>query len=120
MIVVHGLKNCDTCRKALKWLEAEGLEHRFHDVRGDGLTADALGRWVGALGWEALLNRRGTTWRKLPADETAAVDEAAAVRLMLAHPALIKRPVFAAGGQIIVGFKAGQQAALQAAAGGQG
>ncbi len=114
MIIVHGLKNCDTCRKAMKWLVAEGKEARLHDLRADGLDADMLERWVDALGWEALLNRRGTTWRKLPDSETADVDETKARALMLAHPALIKRPVFEAGGKIILGFKDEQQAALKA------
>ena len=112
MIVVHGLKNCDTCRKAMKWLAAEGLEARLHDVRADGLDATMLGRWVGALGWEKLLNRRGTTWRKLPDADTANVDEAKAKALMLEHPALIKRPVFEKGDQVILGFKDEQKAAL--------
>jgi len=117
MIVVHGLKNCDTCRKAMKWLSAEDIPHRFHDLRSDGLTADQLQGWIGALGWEALLNRRGTTWRQLPESETADLDEAKSKRLMLAQPALIKRPVFDAGGEILLGFKTEQQAALRAAAG---
>jgi Spx/MgsR family transcriptional regulator len=116
MIVVYGLKNCDTCRKALKWLDAEGLEHRFHDVRADGLDAPTLQTWVDELGWETLLNRRGTTWRKLPAAETEGVDAAGAVKLMLNHPALIKRPVFALGDRHLVGFKAEQQDALRQAA----
>lgn len=116
MIVVYGLKNCDTCRKALKWLAAEGLEHRFHDVRADGLNETTLKAWVADIGWDALLNRRGTTWRKLPDSETAGVDEAKAVALMLHHPALIKRPVFALGDRHIVGFKAEQQQVLSASA----
>ena len=64
MITVYGIKNCDTCRKARKWLEAEGLEHRFHDIRADGLEPAMLEDWITELGWEVLLNRRGTTWRK--------------------------------------------------------
>ena len=66
MITIYGIKNCDTCRKALKWLQAEGIEHRYHDFRADGLEAADVTRWVSAVGWETLLNRRGTTWRKLP------------------------------------------------------
>jgi len=114
MITVYGLKNCDTCRKALKWLDAEGLGHRFHDVRKDGLEPSDVDRWAAAVGWEVLLNKRGTTWRKLPEAETVDVDDARARALMVAHPALIKRPVFDAGGEILVGFKAEQQAALKA------
>ena len=113
MIVVYGLKNCDTCRKALKWLAAEGFEHRFHDVRADGLDGAEIDRWLGNVPWETLLNRRGTTWRKLPDADTDGVDEARARDLMLTHPALIKRPVFDDGARVIVGFKADQQAALK-------
>jgi len=112
-LTVHGLKNCDTCRKALKWLAAEGIEHAFRDVRADGLDATDLKRWADALGWQALLNRRGTTWRGLPdadkarvGDDAAAESaEAAALALMETHPALIKRPVFDRGGATVrVGF----------------
>jgi len=104
MIAVHGLQNCDTCRKALKWLDAEGIAHSFHDVRADGLDAATLARWIAAAGWETLLNTRGTTWRKLDESARADVDEARAAALMLAHPALIKRPVFEADGQVLIGF----------------
>ena len=113
MIVVYGLKNCDTCRKALKWLDAEGLAHRFHDVRADGIGAAEVGRWMDAVSWETLLNRRGTTWRKLPGSETEGIDAAKAKALMLEHPALIKRPVFDTGDRVVVGFKAEQQAELK-------
>lgn len=113
MIAVHGLKNCDTCRKALKWLQAEGMPHRFHDVRADGLDADMLAKWVAAAGWETLLNRRGTTWRGLPDSDKADIDEARASALMLAHPALIKRPVFDTGTAIVIGFGPAEQAAVK-------
>lgn len=113
-IKVFGLKNCDTCRKARKWLDAEGAEYSFHDVRADGLSAADLNSWVRALGWETLLNRRGTTWRGLPEDVKDGVDEAKATALMLEHPALVKRPVFDLGGQYILGFSARQQEELKA------
>jgi arsenate reductase len=109
MINIHGLKNCDTCRKALKWLDAQGLVHRFRDLRADGIDEPTLRRWIGAVGWETLLNRRGTTWRQLPAAERDGVDESRAMALMLMHPALIKRPVFEFDGRVIVGFSAQQQ-----------
>ncbi len=113
MIVIHGLKNCDTCRKALKWLTAEARDHRFHDLRADGLDATMIDRWSAAVGWQTLLNRRGTTWRNLPESETTEITEARAKTLMLAHPALIKRPVFETlDGRVIVGFKAEEQAVL--------
>ncbi|WP_425403738.1 ArsC family reductase [Hwanghaeella sp.] len=104
MIVIHGLKNCDTCKKARKWAEQEGLEHRFHDVRADGLTGGQLDAWLKQVSWEVLLNRRGTTWRGLDDAVKNSVDEAAARNLMLEHPALIKRPVFDRDGTISVGF----------------
>ena len=113
MITVYGIKNCDTCRKALKWLAAEGIEHRFHDFRVDGLDASSLSTWVKDAGWEKLLNRRGTTWRKLSDAEKDGVDEAKAEALMAGNPTLIKRPVFEAGAQVIVGFGDAEQAALK-------
>ena len=114
MITVYGIKNCDTCRKALKWLAAEGLAHRFHDFRADGLAEADLRGWVAELGWERLLNRRGTTWRKLPEAERADVTEADAIRLMLSQPTLIKRPVFDTGSARHVGFTDTERAALAA------
>jgi Spx/MgsR family transcriptional regulator len=104
MIVLYGLRNCDTCRKAQAWLKARGTEFRFHDVRADGLDAGLLERWESRLGWEALLNRRGTTWRGLAEGERAGLDRNRALALMRAHPALIKRPVLDAGECILVGF----------------
>lgn len=115
MITVYGIKTCSTCRKAMKWLEAEGIDARFHDVRADGLDAKRLDAWIGALGWEELLNTRGTTWRRLPEGETAVVDGARARELMLAHPTLIKRPVFDLGNEIVIGFKPAQQQKIRGA-----
>jgi arsenate reductase len=110
MIVVTGLKNCDTCRNAMKWLKTEGIDARLHDLRADGLEAAALERWIGAVGWETLLNPRGTTWRGLSDADKADVDAAKAKALMLAHPALIKRPVVEAKGRVLVGMDALKQA----------
>ena len=109
MITVYGIKNCDTVKKALKWLEAEGVAHQFHDYRKDGLDRQRLAGWVRELGWEVLLSRRGTTWRKLPDEVRGPLDEAAAIALMLEHPALIKRPLFDLGTQRRVGFTAKDQ-----------
>ena len=105
MIKFVGLKNCDTCRKAKKWLEAEGFEFTYQDVRADGLNENDLQKWSKAVGWENLLNKRGTTWRNLDDTLKANVDEAKAIALMVEHPALMKRPVFDAGDQVILGFK---------------
>ena len=112
MISVYGLKNCDTCRSALKWLAAERLDYQFFDVRKDGVGASDLLAWAAALGWESLLNRRGTTWRGLSDADKEDVDKAKAIELMMAHPAVIKRPIFHLNGMYLVGFKDDQKAAL--------
>lgn len=112
MLTLYGLKNCDTCRNAIKWLTNEGIEHRFLDVRKDGIDQALVAGWAKAVGWETLLNRRGTTWRGLPDADKDGVDEAKAVDLMVAFPALIKRPVFDRGGVISVGFKEADKAQL--------
>jgi Spx/MgsR family transcriptional regulator len=116
MIAIYGLGSCDTCRKARKWLDREGIAHQFRDVRSDGLDGATLDAWVAALGWEALLNRRGTTWRGLLDADRDGVGAGRARALMLAHPALVKRPVFdLGGGRFLLGFGDDQRAALTAA-----
>tara|TARA_B100000676_G_scaffold261288_1_gene271566 strand:+ start:149 stop:499 length:351 start_codon:yes stop_codon:yes gene_type:complete len=115
MITIYGLKKCDTCRKALKWLTAEGIVHEFKDLRADGFSDEQLRTWINEVGWETLLNRRGTTWRKLPETDKDGVDEAKAASLMRKQPALIKRPVFETGSGIVVSFKADEMEALKAA-----
>jgi arsenate reductase len=112
MITVYGIKNCDTVKKARRWLDERGVAYRFHDLRADGLDETTLRAWCGTVGWEMLLNRRGTTWRKLPEAEKEAVDERGAVALMLAQPALIKRPVLTKGKTVLVGFDVGAYTAL--------
>jgi arsenate reductase len=105
MLKVYGLKNCDTCRKALKWLEAEAIGHTFLDVRKDGVTRADVEGWADAVGVDVLLNRRGTTWRKLSdAEKAQAEKEADAISLMTSQPSLIKRPVFVDGTNVLVGF----------------
>jgi len=113
MLKVYGLKNCDTCKKALLWLGENGIEHSFADLRKDGLSEVDLDCWLAALGWEKLLNKRGTTWRGLPPEDTENLDAAKARALILAHPALIKRPVFVAGDHVTCGFGPAEKAALQ-------
>jgi len=113
MITVYGLKNCDTCRNALKWLKAGAMEHTFHDVRADGVKSADLSKWVKAVGWETLLNRRGTTWRQLAEEDKEDVDQLKAEALMLEYPALIKRPVFVDGDRVVVGFKEPEKVALK-------
>ena len=104
MAILYGIKNCDTVRKARRWLDAQGVDYRFHDLRADSLDPAELNRWVARVGWEALVNRRGTTWRQLPEAERADLDGDKAVALMLAHPTLIKRPVLVSGDDVAVGF----------------
>ena len=101
---VYGIKSCDTCRKALSWLDQQGLAHRFHDLRADGLDAGRLDAWIDSLGWETMLNRRSTTWRQLPDGEKEGITAAKAAKLMVAHPTLIKRPVIETGQAVHVGF----------------
>lgn len=104
-MILYGISNCDTIKKAKKWLSENMVAYQFHDFRKDGLEAEQLEMWVEALGWEVLLNKRGTTWRKLPEEDQADLDAAKATRLMLEHPAMIKRPVLVTVDEIIVGFK---------------
>ena len=107
---LYGIRNCDTVKRARLWLDEHQLPYQFHDFKLDGVPPAALDEWLAAVGWEPLLNRQGTTWRKLGGDVQAAVADAGSARaLMLASPAVIKRPVMAwaqaAGGGITVGFK---------------
>ena len=104
-ITIHGIKACDTMKKARAWLEAAGVAHRFHDYKAQGIDEASLRRWVKQVGWETLLNRAGTTFRKLPEAERADVDVTRAIRLMLAQPSMIKRPVLDVNGALLVGFK---------------
>lgn len=112
MITVIGIKSCDTCRKALGWLKAKDIPHKFHDLRADGIESSRLAGWVDALGWEAVLNRRSTTWRGLSEADKADISESKAKRLMAENPTLIKRPIFEAGSQLYVGFTEDVQKAL--------
>jgi arsenate reductase len=104
-ITIYGIKACDTMKKARAWLDQQGLAYAFHDYKIQGIDRAHLETWAGQVGWETLLNRAGTTFRKLPDVDKQNLDEAKAIRLMLLHPSLIKRPVLEAGGAPIVGFK---------------
>ncbi len=114
MLTIYGIKNCDTVKKALKWLKEEGVEHTFHDFRKDGLTADMVESFEASLGWEALLNTRGTTWRKLDDVDKADVDADKAKALMVAHDAIIKRPVWEKAGEYQLGFAPKDQDTIKA------
>ena len=105
--ILYGIPNCDTVKRARVWLSEHGVDHEFHDFKKSGVPAEKLPAWMAAVGWEKLLNRAGTTWRKLDADTQAhAVDAASAAKLMLVQASVIKRPVVEwADGRISVGFK---------------
>lgn len=112
MVVIHGIRNCDTMKKARAWLEAQGVAHRFHDYKIEGIDRALLEAWVRELGWEALLNRAGTTFRKLPEPEGDGLDQPRAIALMLAQPSMIKRPVLDGAGALTVGFSAERYARI--------
>lgn len=116
MIVLFGLKNCDTCRRARKWLDAQSLAYRFVDVRDMGVEGDLIDRWIDGLGYDSLVNRRGTTWRNLPPSVRENLDAERARELMMAHPALIKRPIWDVGGQLFLGFSPDTQKQIVAKA----
>lgn len=105
MIHFYGIPNCDTVKKARKWLDAAGVDYTFHDYKKEGADPAKLAAWVDAKGVDVVLNRRGTTFRKLTDAEKADIDDVKAVQLMAQHPSLIKRPVVEYAGGILVGFK---------------
>ena len=104
MITLYGIPNCDTIKKARRWLDTNNVDYRFHDYRKDGIPPALLKTWAGELGWEALLNRRGTTWRKLSESERDGINKTRAIALMAQQPALIKRPLLDTGRQKLLGF----------------
>jgi Spx/MgsR family transcriptional regulator len=103
-VTIHGMRNCDTMKRARAWLEARGITHRFRDDKSEPPRPGELAAWAEAVGWEKLLNRAGTTFRTLPESERSGLDEGRALALMLVHPSLIRRPVLEAGGRVLVGF----------------
>jgi len=105
-ITMYGIKNCDTIKKARTWLEDHAIAYDFHDYKAVGIDQKTLRAWVDRLGWEVLLNRAGTTFRKLPDAAREGLDAAKAIGLMEAQPSMIKRPVLDVDGDPIVGFKA--------------
>lgn len=108
---LYGIKNCDTVKKARKWLDENGVDYQFHDFRKDGLDDALLSGWEKALGWDALINRRGTTWRKLPEEVRDTISAQSAHSIMLENPSIIKRPVVESGDEVRVGFNADEWAA---------
>lgn len=105
MITLYGIKNCDTVKKARRWLEDNNIDYQFHDFRQDGLDKKQLSGWVEQLGWETVLNKRSTTWRNLSDKEKEIQTNAQAVKLLAANPTLIKRPVLEKNKTLLIGFK---------------
>jgi Spx/MgsR family transcriptional regulator len=111
-ITIYGIKNCDTMKKARAWLDKQGVDHAFHDYKTAGIDKDRLETWSKKAGWETLLNKAGTTFKKLPDKDKEGLTEKKAIALMLAQPSMIKRPVLELpGGKLLVGFKPEQYAA---------
>jgi Spx/MgsR family transcriptional regulator len=104
-ITIYGIKNCETMKKARAWLDTHGVAYAFHDYKSAGIEREQLERWSSKVGWETLLNRAGTTFRKLPDKDKNGLSEKKALALMLAQPSMIKRPVLdLGGGKLLVGF----------------
>jgi Spx/MgsR family transcriptional regulator len=110
-VTIYGIKNCDTMKKARAWLDKHGVAYAFHDYKTAGIERPRLEGWARELGWEKLLNRAGTTFRKLPEKDREGLTEKTAIALMLAQPAMIKRPVLDLGARRLVGFKPADYAA---------
>ena len=109
-MILYGIRNCDTVKKARAWLDGRGVAYRFHDYKSAGIDEARLRRWAAELGWDRLLNRGGTTFRKLPDADKEGLDESKAIALMIAQPSMIRRPVVEADGRLFVGFDADRYA----------
>ncbi len=112
MITIYGIKNCGTMKKAMQWLDEHGVEYHFHDYRKHGLDEARLLAWEKELGWEALLNRRGQLWRKLPQEVRDSIDRDSALQLMRDNPGIIKRPLLDLGDKRVLGFDPATYATL--------
>ena len=112
MITLYGIKNCDTVKKARKWLEVHGIEYQFHDFREDGLEQEAVQGWLAELGWESLLNKRSTSWKALDEQARSSMDQGSALTAILAQPTLIKRPLMDTGHERFTGFSAANYAKI--------
>lgn len=110
---VYGIRNCDTMKKAFAWLEQHGVAYDFHDYKKEGAPADKLKAWARQVGWEALPNTRGPTWRKIPDAEKQDLNEARAIALLVKNPSAIRRPIVEAGSTLLVGFDPERFAALK-------
>jgi len=112
VITLYGIKSCDTVRKARRWLDQHDIDYQYHDLREDGLSAASANEWLAALGPRELVNRRSTTWKTLPAELRDDMDDERALRAVLEHPTLVKRPVLDTGSEIHVGFSPERYGAL--------
>jgi arsenate reductase len=104
-VTIYGIKNCDTMKKARAWLDAHGIAYAFHDYKAAGIERARLESWAREVGWETLINRAGTTFRKLPEKDRGGLTQRKAIALMLCQPSVIKRPVLDVDGRLLVGFK---------------
>ena len=111
--IIYGIKNCDTMKKARAWLDSNGVLYAFHDYKISGIDQETVERWADAVGWETLLNRAGTTYRKLPEQQKSNLTRARAIELMLEQPSMIKRPVLERGNTLLVGFSPDRYSALK-------
>lgn len=111
-ITLYGIKNCDTMKKAFQWLDQQGVEYHFHDYKKEGVPEADLRRWIEVLGWDTVINRRGTTWRKLDQARRDTMDAEGAVNAALENPSLIKRPILNTGNALRAGFNADEWKAL--------
>lgn len=114
-VTIYGIKNCDTMQKAFKWLDAHNVAYRFHDYKAEGIDAAHLQAWCDRLGWETVLNRAGTTFRKLPDADKQGIDAGKAIALMQSQPSMVKRPIIEVGDTVIAGFKPDAIASLEKA-----
>jgi len=112
MITLYGIPNCDTMKKARKWLDEAGVEYQFHNYKKDGLDPALAEQWLSELGWEVLINKRGTTWRALTDEQKTNMDNQNALAVMLDNPSIIKRPLLDTGSSKTLGFKAEQYESL--------
>ena len=103
-IKMYGIKNCQTMKKAMTWLESKGIEFEFHDYKKQGIDQNSLSEWLTQKPWDEIINKRGTTWRKLTEDEKTDIDNSKAIQLMIANPSLIKRPALLVDGKLYLGF----------------
>jgi arsenate reductase len=104
-MILYGIKNCDTVKKARRWLDSHDIDYTFHDVRSDGIDKATIESWLETVSWDSVLNKRGTTWRKLDDPRKETLNQSVAIELMLEHPTLIKRPVLTCNEDCMVGFK---------------